>query len=70
MQKFLGLPVSQSISAINKTQENELSSHGTGRVHNAPSQNYDSQYLKHLGEPISLLQQRTTTNPNKLHPRK
>ena len=46
MQKFLGLPVSQSISAINKTQENELSSHGTGRVHNAPSQNDDSQYFE------------------------
>ena len=67
---ILGSPVSQYITNINNTQGNELSSHGTGRLHNASSQNDDLQYFKTHREIFLLLQQITDTNPNQLYPRK
>ena len=44
--KVSGSPFPQYISTINNKKENELASHGTGRVHNALSQNDDSQYFE------------------------
>ena len=42
----MGSPVYQYISTVNNKQGNELESHGTGRVHNGPIQNDESQYFE------------------------